>query len=543
MDFRILGPVEVLDDAGRSVALGGARQRALLAILLLHAGEAVSVDRLADDLWGDEPPATAAHTIQVFVSRLRKALRRPDGRQPIATRPPGYAIELDPGELDLARFEQLAREGREALAGGDPERAAQTLRTALGLFRGRPLAEFAYESFADPAVARLEELRLACLEERIEADLACGKHVELCGELEQLVREHPLRERLRGQLMLALYRAGRQADALEAYQAARRALVDELGIEPGPSLQELERAILRQDRTLDLPAAAPPAPAAAPPARAILLVAEDEGALTRLLALGGPLARSERRHDLIVAKIVPPGDAEALRRAVGGLNDLRGRLSAGGLAVRTAAFTSAEPAADLVKLASEQDVDLLLADLSEPPQPGRPFPPAVAAVLEQTPCDVGLAVARGEDGEGPVLVPFAGGEHDWAALELGAWLATARGAQLNLLGTDATPDQGRRDASRLLAHASLLVQGLVGIAAELVLAEPGPAGLVEAARGAGVVVVGLPDSWRTEGPGSARGAAAREVPATTILVRRGPRPGGLAPGASLTRYTWSLGGG
>ena len=245
----MLGPLEARDGE-RVMALGGARQRALLAILLLRAGEVVSVDRLIDELWGDEPPATAAHTIQVFVSRLRKALEQ-GGFSRLRTRAPGYVVDLEPDELDLARFERLVERARGEIA-TSPQAAAATLREALALSRGPALADFAFEPFAQAPAARLEELRLATLEERIDADLACGRHTELVGELEALVREHPLRERLRGQLMLALYRSGRQAEALDVFQAGRRALVDELGIDPSPALQRLERAILQQDASLEL---------------------------------------------------------------------------------------------------------------------------------------------------------------------------------------------------------------------------------------------------------------------------------------------------
>jgi DNA-binding SARP family transcriptional activator len=248
MEYRILGPLEISDD-GRELELGSGKQRALLAILLLHANEIVSPDRLIDELWGEQPPATAAKTLQVHVSRLRKTLGPEAG---LRHRAGGYVLDLRPGELDLERFERLAEEGRRALADDDAGRAQGLLREALSLWRGPPLAEFAFESFAQRQIARLEELRLAALEQRMEADLVRGRHAELVGELEALVAEHPLRERLRSQLMLALYRSGRQAEALEAYQEARRVFVEELGIEPDRSLRELEKAILQQDRGLDV---------------------------------------------------------------------------------------------------------------------------------------------------------------------------------------------------------------------------------------------------------------------------------------------------
>jgi len=258
MEFRILGPFEV-SESGQPLEVGVGKQRALLALLLLRAGEVVSTDRLIDALWEDHPPASAINSVHIYVSQLRKALR--DGR--LQTRGHGYLLALEPEQLDLGRFERLLGEGRELLAEGEAERAAEALRVALALWRGPPLSDFASEPFAQGEIARLEELRLAALEERIEADLALGRHADLVPELDALIREHPLRERLRAQLMLALYRSGRQAEALDAYQQVRRTLAEELGLEPGRTLQELEGAILRQDAQLD-----PPGQAATPFGRA-----------------------------------------------------------------------------------------------------------------------------------------------------------------------------------------------------------------------------------------------------------------------------------
>jgi DNA-binding SARP family transcriptional activator/tetratricopeptide (TPR) repeat protein len=260
MDFRILGPLEALDE-GRRVALGGSKQRALLAVFLLHANETLSTDRLIDELWGERPPATAAKTVQVYISRLRKALAGGEGNDPagaVATREHGYELRLDPERLDAHRFERLVARGRSEVAAGRPERAAAALDGALSLWRGPPLADLAYEPFAQREIARLDDLRVAALEQLIEARLALGAHAEVVGQLETLIGEHPYRERLRAQLMLALYRCDRQADALQAYQDARRALVEELGIEPGEHLRELERAILAQDPELHLQVAEEP---------------------------------------------------------------------------------------------------------------------------------------------------------------------------------------------------------------------------------------------------------------------------------------------
>jgi peptide/nickel transport system substrate-binding protein len=261
VEFRILGGLEVRE-GGRPVPIGAGKQRALLAILLLHANEVLATDRLIDELWGESPPDTARKAVQVYVTRLRKTL----GAERIRTHEPGYVLELDSDELDLARFERGLDEGRRLREEGEDARAAGLLREALALWNGPPLADFTYEPFAQTEIPRLEELRLAALEERIDADLALGHGGDLVAELEALVAQHPYRERLRGQLMLALYRDGRQAEALTVYQETRKLLVEELGIEPNPSLQRLEGDILRQEPALETEPAEP-GPSVAPDAR------------------------------------------------------------------------------------------------------------------------------------------------------------------------------------------------------------------------------------------------------------------------------------
>jgi YVTN family beta-propeller protein len=291
LEFRILGPFEAFL-RGEPLEVGAGKQRALLALLLLSSGEVVSTDRLIDALWEEDPPASALNSVHIYVSQLRKAL----GNGHLETLGHGYRLALDLEQLDLGRFERLLDEGRALLSEGQAERAASVLRAALALWRGPPLPDFASEPFAYSEIARLEELRLAAIEERIQADLALGRHAELVSELQDLVRQHPLREPLRAQLMLGLYRSGRQAEALDAYQQARRMLAEELGLEPGRSLQELERAILRQDAQLE-----PPGRAATPPGRArrkggvliaigaVLLLSASIGvAVIELTGGGGP---------------------------------------------------------------------------------------------------------------------------------------------------------------------------------------------------------------------------------------------------------------
>src|SRR5262245_55609455 len=235
MEIRILGPLEAGED-GRSLDLGPPKQRALLALLALHRNEVITADLLTDELWSGRPPAAAGKSIQVYVSQLRKTL----GTDAIESRSGGYSLRL---AADVDRFDQLVTEGRNLLQQGNPSTAAEVLREALSLWRGPPLADVAYESFAQSEIARLEELHLAAVEKRIEADLACDRESGLVPELQRLVRDYPVRERVRGQLMLALYRTGRQAEALETYRIGRETLRDELGLEPSRELQELEQAI------------------------------------------------------------------------------------------------------------------------------------------------------------------------------------------------------------------------------------------------------------------------------------------------------------
>ena len=249
LEFRLLGPLEVLVD-GAPVRLGGPKQRAVLAVLLLHANEAVTSDRLLDEIWPASPVDTAARSLHVTVSNVRKSLGR--WSSSLQTRPAGYTLVADREHIDTVRCERLLDQARRARGGGDPARAAGLCREALALWRGPPLADLMYEQFAQAEVARLDELRLGLLDERIEADLALGRHGELVAELEALVRQHPLRERLRGQQMLALYRSGRQSDALAAYDAARRVLGDEQGLDPGPELRQLNAAILGHDPILSV---------------------------------------------------------------------------------------------------------------------------------------------------------------------------------------------------------------------------------------------------------------------------------------------------
>jgi len=255
VEFQVLGPLEVLA-SGQPLVLGTPRQRLLLGLLLLRAGEVVSYDRLVQELWDDDPPGTARHTLQGYVHRLRRALGSEAWR--LQTRPPGYRLKVSAGELDAEQFDELAGQGRRALVRGDPDAAADLLAAALGRWRGPLLADLGEVAALEPERARREALRLAALEDRIEADLALARHAALVSELEGLLAEHPFRERLWGQLMLALYRSDRQADALQAFHRARQVLDEELGIEPSRWLRRRQEQILLQDAALDAPGPLPP---------------------------------------------------------------------------------------------------------------------------------------------------------------------------------------------------------------------------------------------------------------------------------------------
>ncbi|HZG36976.1 MAG TPA: BTAD domain-containing putative transcriptional regulator [Gaiellaceae bacterium] len=334
--FRLLGPLEVRSSAG-PVELRAAKPRALLTMLLLRANEVVDADALVDGLWGDRPPATARKLIQVYVSQLRRALG--DGAR-LVTRPPGYAVEVEDDELDVARFEQLLAEGREALAHGRAARARRSLGEALRLWRGPALADFVYEDFARADVERLEELRLVALEERLEADLELGRYEEIVGELRALVERSPSRERLWRQLMLALYRSGRQSEALQCFAAARGALREQLGLDPGPQLRELQAAILRHDADL---AGRPPAKEfrANLPAPLSPVVGRDRevGDLTALL----------RATEARLVTLVGAGGSGKTRLA---------------LEVAAAVASDYEAGAYLVELAAVRDSSLIAAAIS-----------------------------------------------------------------------------------------------------------------------------------------------------------------------------------
>jgi DNA-binding SARP family transcriptional activator len=524
--YGILGPLEALVD-GREVQLGPPKQRAVLAMLVTQAGEIVPGSRLIDGLWETEPPGTAHNVVQGYVSGLRKTL----GKEAIATRGGGYQLVAGHDAVDLARFERFAADGSEALATGRPEEASALLRQALDVWRGPALSDLSDEPFARAVTGRLESLRVAAKERYLEAEIGCGRHSRAAVELEQLVGEHPLRERPCELQMLALYRSGRQADALEAYRAIRSRLVDDLGLEPGQSLQDLEQAILRHDPGLQGAQAEGREPPLAAPSRTVLVAPLTPDALDDLVGLAEPLVCEPGRDLVLAATIAKTTDLGA---ATSWLNEVRTALGARGISVRAAAFTSVTPGADLARLANEQGADLLLTDAPH----GVLEDARLLSLLDDAQCDVGIVIGSSVHLGRPVMVPFSGAEHDWAAIELGAWLARASSVPLHLVG--ASTGAAGRDASRLLASASLAVQRGLGVAATPVIVEPTPDALVALALEAGLVVVGLTERWRREGLGPARTALATTGNVMTVLVRRGLRPGGLAPREGETRFTWTL---
>jgi DNA-binding SARP family transcriptional activator len=470
LQYGILGPLEVLRD-GTPVRLGGPRQRATLALLLLHANRVVSIDHLAEELYARRPPVTAVTQVQRQVSDLRKLL----GEDAIATRPPGYVLRVTDEQFDLARFEQLTSSGD-----------LGALRDALALWRGRALADLEYEEFAQAPIARLEELRLAALEERLRLELEDRPAIHVAVELETLVAEHPLHERLRALQMLALHRAGRDAEALSAYRDAHRTLMREVGLEPSAELRQLERAI-RDAR-----------PATAPEPRPAVLAAAVAGRVEVLAAL----ACSLDAVDVVLVRVVEdeddvPAAAKELRAGE----------------ARTAAFASRDPAADLARLASANNAALVLVD-----------EPGLTSLFERSPATVGVVAGGVPDVARGVSVLFGGGEHEWAALELAAHF---NGGAITLVG--------RRDSSRLLADASLALQRVADVRVTPLLTDDVPA----AVRSAGLVVAGVSQRWRTDGIGTTRQSLVeRGVP--TLLVHRGPRPSAIAPREVRTRFTWTV---
>ena len=398
LDFRLLGPLEVVGENG-PLTLAGTRQRATLAILLLSANRVVPIDRIADDLYAGTPPVTAVTQVHRQISELRKLL---GSESSIETRSPGYVITVDPQQIDLKRFEHWTAEGATSLAAGDAVAAFERFSRALSLWRGEALADLRYESFAQPAIERLEELRVAATEQRVEAELLLGRHAELIPELEALAADYPLRERLHAHLMRALYAAGRHAEALDVYQAMRARFENELGIEPTPSLRALAQAILRHDP--ELATRSSPVPGRAAPAP-VLVVAHSPRSAADLLSAAVPIAGPD--GEVVVACLLD--DASRLRETAAQLNGLRESVDG---AVRTATFTSADPVHDVIRLASAHDAAVVL--LEHEPSEGR-LPDWLARILLRCPADVAFLTQPVDLSAGDgIYVVFGGNEHDWS---------------------------------------------------------------------------------------------------------------------------------
>ena len=423
MDFAVLGALAVQRDS-EDLPLGGPKQRALLAILLLNANTAVSRDQLIDGIWGERPPPTAAHTLDNYISRLRKAIG--DGR--VSRRAPGYVLEVMPDELDLDRFERLLALGLEHLAAADAGLAARDFRAALALWRGPALADLRFEPFAVAEAGRLEELRLGALEHRIEADLALGAGSELIPELEALVREHPLRERPLGLCMLAFYRAGRQAEALAAYQAGRRRLAEELGLEPGPELRELQRKILEHD-----PSLAPPrgtgvhtmprrAPRRLVAATAVVAVAAAAATVMIAIAIGSGGRKSSARQ---------PGDSRLV--ALNALGDVGGAVALGdppsAAVAADGSLWLASPGSGVITRVADSTHTIV----DSIPVPGSPALLAAGGGSIWVASALGASITRVDPRNGAVSQTVSLGSARVAALTFGGgalWVADAAGDSL-----------------------------------------------------------------------------------------------------------------
>ena len=469
----------------------------MLALLLTRPNQVVSTDRPSSTISGGPQPPTARRE---HAPVLRLAARKLLGADRIDTRPPGYAIRVEPGELDLERFETLVQRG-------DPD----ALREALALWRGPPLADFAYESFARDETARLEELRLIALERRIDADLEAGRHRRAragarAADLGASAPRAPARSA--DARPLPFGPSGRGAVGIPGGEGA---LVEELGIEPGSALQQLEHAILQHDPSLDATVEAEA------PDRSIVVVPAEPSAADALLALAEPLARTAPPRELILVALVA---AEGLAKAAGLLQEHVSRLD---VSARAAAFTSSVPAVDVVRLAVEQNADLVLYEGPRDFLADGSLGGELGIVLATAPCDVAVLVASDAipsiGPERAVLVPFGGADHDWAAVELAAWIVRASGSTLRLVGREQTA--GGRDASRLLAQASLMIQRVVRVPAEPLLISGRKEGVLQAAEGAALIVFGLSERWPEEGLGETRLALVRDAPVPTLLVRKG----------------------
>lgn len=519
VEFRVLGPLEILSD-GRTVELAGSRTRAVLAVLLLHANRPVSMDRLIDDLWGASPPPRARGMVHNAVSAIRRAIDGGDDAPRLVRSPAGYQLRVAVDELDLSRFERLVAAAEERLSAGDSDGARARAEEAIGLWRGEALAEFAFEPFASPAVGRLEELRALAEELRVSALAESGGAAEAVADLRSLVAARPWSERLRYLLALALYRCGRQADALAELRSWRQSLDDQLGIEPAPEIRVLEQRILQHDSALGSDATTAGSPGSR---RSVLLSVQAAADVATALPLCTVLAGED--HELVVVQPVPihadlGGAAGQLSGAVASVPCER--------PVRSSAFRSGEVGEDLRRLARDLEAALVVQIIDGAAVPHD--------ALDRVECDVAL-LRPGRRSEGrAVVAAFGGTDHDWLAIELAAVAAARMGVPMKLFGGA----RSGADASRVLAVASVAVQRFLGVAVEPVVG--GAETLLEEAASGAMMVLGLSGRWRSEGLGSVRAHVLEQGAGPVMLARRGLGPSALAPPAALTRFTWSLDG-
>jgi DNA-binding SARP family transcriptional activator len=519
LEFLLLGPFEVRRD-GVALDLGGPRRAALLALLALSPGRPVGVDRLVNDIWGEDPPRTAAHRLQVLASEARKLL--PTGA--IVHRPAGYVLEVLPDSVDVFEFERELSDGRAALARGQHARAATVLSDALARWRGAALADLAGLDFAEAAARRLEELRTAARELELEARLAGGQASQVIPLLFDLVRDQPLHERRSALLMRALAADGRRAEALAVYAEIRRRLDDELGIQPGPELLDTHRTLVRSETAT---------PRTADPARpgAVIAVGRDADSLAAAVAGGEPVAAASGRELIVICLVHRDASERPDLHTASAL--ARQAATASGVRARSAAFVTHDLAHDVGAFAEEHDASVVILGAGDIVAPAR-FSSATAALLDQVTAHVAFAFGDTRRPGAGVAALFGGSEHDWAALELAALIARATQTPLRLVG--AVTDGG--DASRLLARASLAVQYVVDIEVEQALVHPTATELLSAA-GERRLLLGVSDRWRSEGLGALRMSLATAAPGG-LIVRRGTRPGLLAPADAGTRFSWSI---
>jgi DNA-binding SARP family transcriptional activator len=547
LDFWVLGPLEVRR-RGVRVPITAAKPRMALAALLLGRGQTLSDDALIDALWGPRPPASAGKTLQVYIWQLRDLLdpdRDSRGSDLLVRDPGGYRLAVEAAVIDLHRFETAWEQARTMAGAGDPRQAATLLRGALATWRGEPLGDLMYERFFEADVARMIEMRLSAHEDLIDAELASGGGGALVPELKRLSRLHPLRERLTAQLMVALYRSGGQTAALDVYEVTKQRLSENLGIDPSPALQAVWRQVLRQDGALLAQAASEPAGSSVFSRRGSLLAvhAGSRGVGPLALAAAGLIGRDPHRDLIVACTVSDVAEDPDLRGALEEMRSVCSFLGDDGVAPRFAAFTSPDAGRDVQRLVQHHGVDLVLADGRRALRGEDAREGLVDALLSSVHTDVALVVAEPSAGDEPsatpVVVPFGATDHDWAALELGAWIASTHGVPLQILGRRQLPGFQDGDASRLLAEASLLLQRIAGLQPEPVLIAPGPDGVLEAAAGARMLVVGLRSDWRENGLGDVRLTIAKRCPCPALFVRRGILPGVLASPRALTRLAWS----